>query len=165
MAEKGIFLTPTLLTYSVMNREEYRSFLPVEAIEKNEQVLQAGLESLKIADEAGITMLFASDLLGPMCHLQTNEFSLRANAISSTKLLQAATTDGAKRLQQEARLGQMKPGLVADALILNSNPFQDITILDNPEKHLLAVFKDGRVHVSRWSKLSVDINAPKPLIE
>lgn len=58
---------------------------------------------------------------------------------------------------QEDFLGQIKPGFAADMLILNKNPLENIEIFDSPEKHLLAVIKDGRVYSSRWSKLAVDV--------
>ncbi len=165
MAEKGVFLTPTLVTYSAMASDRFVSYLPPEGVEKNEAVLHAGLQSLKIADDAGITMCFGTDLLGPMCHLQTNEFSLRSQVLSATKILQTATVNAAKLLMQEESLGQIKPGFAADLLVLNKNPLDDILVLDEPEKSLLVVMKEGRVHVSRWSRVTVEVDPPLGVIE
>ena len=78
MAEKGCFLTPTLVTYKAMASERYVGYFPLEGVEKNAAVLHAGLGSLKLADEAGITMCYGADLLGPMCYLQTQEFAIRS---------------------------------------------------------------------------------------
>ena len=153
MAEKGVFLTPTLTTYEIMNRPPFSDFLPEESKRKNEEVITAGQDSLRIADKAGVTMCYGSDLLASMIQFQTHEFVLRSKALPAAKILQAATVNGAKMLRYEESLGQVKPGYLADMLILNVNPLEDITILDKPEKHLLAVIKEGRVVVSRWSKL------------
>lgn len=76
-------------------------------------------------------------------------------------LLRTATVNPTRMLRVKDRLGQIKPGFVADLLILELNPLEDITILDSPVKHLFAVMKGGRVYHGRWSKLPVD--APTPV--
>ncbi|ETN41122.1 uncharacterized protein HMPREF1541_03057 [Cyphellophora europaea CBS 101466] len=153
MAAKGVFLTPTLTTYEIMNTPPFSNFLPEESKRKNEEVIKAGQDSLRIADKAGVTMCYGSDLLASMIQFQTYEFVLRSKVLSAAKVLQAATVNGAKMLRHEGSLGQIKPGYLADMLILNVNPLEDITVLDRPNKHLMAVLKEGRVVVSRWSKL------------
>ncbi|OKL61769.1 hypothetical protein UA08_02467 [Talaromyces atroroseus] len=165
MAEKGVFLTPTLITYSEMSSPEWEGFLPPESVQKNQQVLQAGLKSLQIAVAAGVTICFGTDLLGPMGVAQTKEFSLRAKVLTPLQVLQSATINPARLCKQEAFLGQIKPGFAADLLVLTQNPLQDITILDDPDRHLLAVIKEGYVHASRWSKLPEDIAALQRIIE
>lgn len=56
MAEKGIFLTPTLACYGIMVRPPFEDFLPPDGKVKNKQVMERGLDALKIADEAGVTI-------------------------------------------------------------------------------------------------------------
>ena len=51
MAERKVWLTPTLVTYSAMGSDKYAGFLPPVNKVKNEAVLKAGLESLRIAQE------------------------------------------------------------------------------------------------------------------
>lgn len=48
-------------------------------------------------------------------------------------------------LNRSSLLGTISPGAYADLLVLNANPLEDVTILDRPEDHLLAVMKQGRV--------------------
>lgn len=43
------------------------------------------------------------------------------------------------------RLGVIKQGAIADLIVLDRDPLEDITILDRPEKHLKAVVKNGRL--------------------
>ncbi|KAK3113921.1 hypothetical protein LTR53_008288 [Teratosphaeriaceae sp. CCFEE 6253] len=157
MAERGVFLTPTLTTYKTMASKEFGSFLPPSIAEKNLQVLLAGFRSIQIADQAGVTMCYGTDLLGPLQVKQTGEFVLRKEAgLSALKILQSATINAARRLRWDDKLGRLKEGFVADMLILNANPLADIEVLDRPEGHLLAVIKGGRVLESRWSKLPID---------
>ncbi|OMP86482.1 hypothetical protein BK809_0003652 [Diplodia seriata] len=163
MAERGVYLTPTLIAYDAMARRE--GFLPPESRVKNEEVLAQGLRALEIASKAGVTMCYGSDLLGPLGIEQAREFGLRAKVLSAKQVLQSATVNAAKMLRQDGYLGQVKEGFAADMLLLNANPLDDIEVFDRPEKHLLAVIKDGRVYSSRWSKLAEDVTAPEALIE
>ncbi|KAH8890220.1 amidohydrolase [Thozetella sp. PMI_491] len=165
MAERGVWLTPTLVTYDAMNWDRYAGYLPPQSAKKNKEVLARGLQSLKIAAEAGVTMCYGSDLLGPLTNEQSGEFAIRAKVLSNLQVLQSATVNAARMLRQESLLGQVKQGLAADLLILNANPLEDVTILGLPEKHTLAVVKAGRVYTSRWSKLPVDVERKTALIE
>ncbi|THZ98794.1 hypothetical protein D6C82_05549 [Aureobasidium pullulans] len=163
MAEKGALLTLTLHTYAEMN--DWPGYLPPESAKKNSVVLEAGIRSLKIASEAGVTICFGTDLLGPLGSAQTREFRIRSEVLSPVDLLRTATVNPVRMLRVGDRFGQIKPGYVADLLILESNPLEDITILDSPDKHLFAVMKDGRVYHSRWSKLPVDAPTPVSFIQ
>jgi imidazolonepropionase-like amidohydrolase len=145
MASKGIYLTPTLSCYGIMVRPPFEDFLPESGKLKNAEVMKQGLEALKIAHDAGVTICYGSDLLTSMHALQTEEFVARASILSSADVLRHATTNAAKMLGLPNKLGVISVGAHADFLILNKNPLEDVTILDRPEEHLEAVVKAGRV--------------------
>ncbi|KAK4960738.1 hypothetical protein LTR66_012906 [Elasticomyces elasticus] len=155
MAEKGAFLTPTLITYATMAK--FDGFLPPASAKKNREVLEKGLHAIKVAAEAGVTICFGTDLLGKLHFAQSQEFGLRSQVQSSLEVLRSATVNAARMLRQDKFLGQISPNFAADLLILNANPLEDITVLDVPEKHVFATIKDGRVYASRWSKLGTDL--------
>jgi len=162
MASKGAFLTPTLITYATMASKEFPTFLPPSIAAKNIQVLEAGFRSIQIADAAGVTMCYGTDLLGPLQVKQTGGFALLKQAGQSPlKILQMATVNAARMLRQEESLGRIKEGYSADLVILNANPLEDILVLDRPERHLMAVIKDGKVLESRWSKLPKEDGASR----
>ncbi|KAH8651280.1 amidohydrolase [Xylariales sp. PMI_506] len=165
MAARGVWLTPTLVTYEAMASDEYAVFLPPESRRKNEEVLARGVASLRVAADAGVTMCYGSDLLGPLTREQSREFAIRARVLSGAEVLRSATVNAAKMLGQEAFLGQIKAGFAADLLILNENPLADVSILSEPERHVLAVIKDGRVYTSRWSRLPTDVERAPETIE
>ncbi|RYP24580.1 hypothetical protein DL767_008580 [Monosporascus sp. MG133] len=64
----------------------------------------------------------------------------------------AAVRDGQRRQGAEAGWipGQVKAGFAGDVLILNENPLDDVSILNNSERHVLVVIKDGQVYESSW---------------
>ncbi|RMZ85001.1 hypothetical protein DV738_g459, partial [Chaetothyriales sp. CBS 135597] len=146
MAENNVFLTPTLVTYDTMEKHDY---LPPVSASKNREVLDKGLRALKIATDAGVTVCFGTDLLGPLHYNQSHEFGIRAQVQTPIEIIRSATVNAAKLLRQENFLGQIAPNFAADLLILNGNPLEDISLLDDTTKSLLAVFKDGRVVSSR----------------
>ena len=144
MAERNCFLTPTLVTYQTLADPRLPQFLPPDARSKNEKVLAAGLEALKIAKEEGVTMCYGSDLLGPLGAYQLQEFGIRSQVLAPLDILQSATINPAKMFGQET-LGRIEPGCEADILILGGNPLEDITVFERYEQELLAVVKGGRV--------------------
>ncbi|CZS99646.1 hypothetical protein WAI453_002400 [Rhynchosporium graminicola] len=165
MVEKGAYLTPTLVTYTSMNDEAFAGYMPPEAMEKNAEVYEKGLEGLKIAYDAGVNMCYGSDLLGHLGVTQLDEFIIRSKVLPPLAILRSATVTPAKMMGQDNFLGQIKQGFAADLLVLNTNPLDDITVLAQPEKHLLAVIKDGRVCMSRWKLLDQDVPKTRPCIE
>ncbi|KAF4122829.1 Cytosine/adenosine deaminase or related metal-dependent hydrolase [Geosmithia morbida] len=150
MAEKGIYMTPTLVTYDQMASEQWKGYLPPESQTKNTAVFRAGLEAIEIACNAGVTLCYGSDLLGPMGSAQTHEFTIRSQILSSTEVLQSATLNPARMMGRAESLGQIKEGFIADILFLEKNPLSNVSILDQPEANLLAVMKEGKVYKSRW---------------
>ncbi|KAF4975772.1 hypothetical protein FZEAL_7488 [Fusarium zealandicum] len=160
MAEKGVYLTPTLITYAQMASERWKSFLPPSSRAKNSQVLKAGLDALQIASDAGVTMCYGSDLLGPLGAAQTREFSLRAQALSPLEILQSATINPARMMGCETSLGQLQEGFVADLILLEGDPLENVALFDQPEKYVLGVMKEGRVYRSQWKALPVDGEVP-----
>lgn len=159
MVEKGCYLTPTLITYDQMASPKWKGYLPPSETSKNLEVLDAGLKALKVASDAGVTICFGTDLLGPLGAAQTHEFNLRSKVLSPIEVLRSATLNPARMFGRESSLGQIKEGFEADLLILAANPLDDVTILDKPEANVKAVMKEGRVYKSRWTGISEDSTA------
>ncbi|KAG4274468.1 hypothetical protein FPRO04_09426 [Fusarium proliferatum] len=76
MAARGVFLTPTLVAYATMAK--FEGFLPPDLAKKNREVLKKGLQAIKIAAEAGVTICFGSDFLRGLHFVQSHEFGLRS---------------------------------------------------------------------------------------
>lgn len=101
-------------------------------------------------------MCYGSDLLAGLHIMQNGEFSIRARALSAGEILKSATVNAAKYLGMEGKLGCIKARTIADLLILNANPLEDITILDRIQESMVGLLKDGRVVTHRLDGLSVD---------
>ncbi len=47
---------------------------------------------------------------------------------------------------QENRLGVVAPGALADLLVVDGNPLEDLSVLQGQGKHLHAIMKNGAFH-------------------
>ncbi|PQZ87746.1 amidohydrolase [Arthrobacter sp. MYb227] len=128
MAENNTFLVPTLAAYAAMDRRGDEVGLAEVSKTKNIEVLNAGREAIKIALKAGIKVGFGSDLMGDLADEQLNGLALQIEASGVFETLRSATSVNAELLQ-EPTLGRLAPGMVADALILDGNPFEDPSVI------------------------------------
>ncbi|RZT41977.1 metal-dependent hydrolase family protein [Cupriavidus agavae] len=146
MAEHGAFVVPTLITYDALARDGARLGLPPDSVAKIETVRQAGRNSLAIYAEAGVKMGFGSDLLGEMHQYQSEEFLIRAELLGNAEAVRSATSIAAEILQREGELGVVKAGAIADVLVVDGDPLQDIGVLAGPQAKIEMVMQAGKVH-------------------
>ncbi|KAI5305725.1 hypothetical protein KEM56_003519 [Ascosphaera pollenicola] len=155
--EKGVIFTPTLVTY--YSQAAIPGFLSDAATEKSKSVLKKGLESLQILKKAGATICYGTDLLGVTHNWQSEEFRIRAQVLSNLDVLQSATVNAAKLLKMEDELGCIQGNAIADLLVVDGNPLEDVEILNSMQEDkyaIKAVIKEGRVVHSEVDGLSVD---------
>jgi len=107
-----------------------------------------GMRALEILAHAGVKMGFGSDLLGASQRLQSDEFRIRAGVLGNLEAIRAATTYAAEILMAPTRYGTIAPGAVADLLVLDGNPLEDIHVLLGQGEHMLAIMKDGQFYKS-----------------
>lgn len=146
MAEKGAFVVPTLITYEALANEGADYGLPPDSVAKIATVRTAGLKSLEIYKRAGVKMGFGSDLLGPSQRLQSDEFRIRAEVLTPFEVIQSATTTAAEVLNMQGKLGRLAPGAHGDVLIVDGNPYKDVSCLLGQGDHIPFVMKDGKIY-------------------
>jgi imidazolonepropionase-like amidohydrolase len=156
LARKHVFFTPTLATYHTLMKPPFDQWITQDSMDKNVRVMKSGINSLEVAERAGLTICFGTDLMASMQPFQNNEFSIRAQVQSNASILRSATTNPARMMRMEGDVGRVAEGLFADVLVLRSNPLVDIRSLDDPS-NFLAVIKEGRVTSSKLPQLPIDI--------
>lgn len=144
-AQAEAVAVPTLVTYEALAQDGPALGLPAASLAKIESVRKAGLESLAILRDAGVTMAFGTDLLGPTHVRQCEEFAIRARVLTAQEILSSATTVGAKLLGMEGRIGVIAEGATADLLVVEGSPLEDITVLAEPKRNLRLVMKEGTI--------------------
>jgi imidazolonepropionase-like amidohydrolase len=73
------------------------------------------------------------------------ELFVRHLGFSATEALVAATKLGGEIMGMGHELGQIKPGYLADVLLVAGDPVANVAVLQSPEK-LTAIMKDGKFH-------------------
>lgn len=145
VAEKNAFVVPTLVAYEAGARHAKNAGYSAEMLDKLKRVREAGLRSLELCKSAGVSMGFGTDIIGDQ-ELHTQEFLLRTQVLPAHEVIASATCIGAKILRREGELGAIAPGAIADLLVVNGNPLDDISVLAGHGEKLVAIMKDGRFH-------------------
>ncbi len=151
MAKHGAFLVPTLATYDSLSRNGAKLGWSDEMLAKLDKVNRQGVEAIRIAHAAGVRVGFGTDLLGDMHADQSNEFTLQAQAMSAAEVLQSATLVNAELMGQAGKLGVIAENAHADLVVVDGNPLDDLSLLQQQGKHLALIMKAGVVHKNTLS--------------
>ena len=134
MKKSGAAYTPTL--------EAARVVAPMMAPFMGADFYEQHLQSTKAAYDAGVPVLFGSDLGAIDVDELPNEFVQLAEAGLPPKIvLKAATSAAAKALGMSESIGALKPGMAADMVAMESSPLKDVAAY----RTVVFVMKDGRV--------------------
>ena len=149
MAEKGAFAVPTLVTYDALAEEGPALGLPPESMKKLGDVKEAGLGSLEILARAGVRMAFGTDLLAEMHRRQSDEFVIRRQVLPAAEVLRQATSEAAALLMKDGVLGVVKPGALADLILVDGDPIADIGVLTGQGERIPFIMKGGVAMIDR----------------
>ncbi|WP_375451839.1 amidohydrolase family protein [uncultured Devosia sp.] len=142
-AAAGCIAVPTLVAYEGLALEGERFGLGPEAAAKIETVRSGGLRSLAVMRDAGLPMAFGSDLLGPLQKYHSMEFQILARVLSHADIIRSATLVGARLCALEGQIGVIAEGARADLLVVDGDPYADITLLGNDGAHMAAIVRNG----------------------
>jgi imidazolonepropionase-like amidohydrolase len=148
MADAGTFLVPTLVTYEKLYEQGTGFGIPAANLNKLGGIIEAGLDSLRIAQAAGVRIGSGSDLLGPMRRFQGQEIGLQAQALGAAAAIVAATKTNAEILGIDAETGTIEVGKRADLIAVDGDPLAEPGLLGDPER-LRMVMHDGQMHIDR----------------
>ena len=71
---------------------------------------------------------FGTDLLGQLQNDHCSEFIIRREAMSAQEIIRSATLVNAEIVRQEGKLGELVPGAHADLLVVDGDPYRDISV-------------------------------------
>ncbi len=146
MAERGAYLVPTLVAYEATMKFGREQGYPEQNMKKNEYVLSVGTRSLEVARKAGVKVAFGTDLVGELDTHQSEEFEIRSRVLSNAEVIRSATLMGAEVVRRVGELGVVAEGALADALVLDGDPLEDISLLASGGKDIRVIMKDGRLY-------------------
>ena len=141
MKSKGTYYVPTIMAGDwVAEKAKIPNFFPALVKPKAEKIGPQIQSTFAKAYKAGVKIAFGTDS-GVSAHGDNwQEFILMTNAgMTNQDALKSATIETAKLLRIEDKLGQIKPGMLADIIAVQQNPIEDISTV----KNVIFVMKDG----------------------
>ncbi len=149
MAEHDAYHVPTNITYWALNKHGKEYGFPDVSIEKLQVIVDAGLGAVEISKNAGVKIGFGTDLLGPCHHYQANEFGLAAQVLGNHGALKASLETNAEIMYLQDEIGKVQAGFKADLIVVQGNPLDDISCLENDGAKIPFVMRDGIVFKDR----------------
>jgi imidazolonepropionase-like amidohydrolase len=102
-----------------------------------------------IANAAGVKILPGDDYGVPIVPhvpgVYSTEFStyVKHTGVAPLDVLRWATRHMAELMQLGGEVGTVSPGALADLVVARDDPSEDVSVLEDPARNVLAVMKDG----------------------
>lgn len=146
MVERDVPLIPTLSALFNIEHKGIEAGIPAFAVEKTLRVKPSHLESIRMAREMGVSIAMGTDAGTP--------FNMHGDNLSELKFLvdcgfspmeaiEAGTCIAARVLGMEKEVGTIEEGKLADLVLIEGNPLDDIDVLLKRELIRL-VMKGGK---------------------
>jgi imidazolonepropionase-like amidohydrolase len=122
---------------------------------KFEQVLSGTDATYSLAKKYKLKTAFGTDVLFSvaLAKRQTSLLASLARWYTPGEILKMATSDNAQLLTLSGlrnpyagKLGVIEEGALADLLLVDGDPVENIKLLEDPAKNFLVIMKDGRIH-------------------
>jgi imidazolonepropionase-like amidohydrolase len=158
MAEKGIWLSP-----QPFFDDEDATPLPPGSEERAKQLqVIAGTDTVyALAKKHRLKTAFGTDILfsQKLAKRQGAQLAKLTRWYSAADVLKMATATNAELLALSGlrnpypgKLGVVEEGALADLLLVDGNPIDNIKLIEDPARSFLVIMKDGKVHKNLIAK-------------
>jgi imidazolonepropionase-like amidohydrolase len=148
MAKNDVALSTQLTIYRILGDMDG---LSDNNREKARMVLAGQDNLISLIKKYKIRTGFATDFIMGQYPMLADEFKYRAEYWTPTEVLAQATSQAAEIIRMSGKLnrfgnfGEIREGWVADILLLNGEPLDDLSILDDPDSAIALIMKDGKI--------------------
>jgi imidazolonepropionase-like amidohydrolase len=157
LADKGIWWSLQPLTYDA---DVFARMSPVS--QKKALEVFAGTENAyKLAKKYKIKTAWGADILGDAgaASRQGQYLAMMVRWYTPAEALKMATADNGELMALSGfinpypgKLGVVEEGALADLLLVDGNPLEDINLVANPDKNFVVIMKDGRIYKNALGK-------------
>jgi imidazolonepropionase-like amidohydrolase len=149
LAEKQTPLVPTLLLLENWAEHGHLIGAPRFISDACRRMLDRTFESLHIAHEAGVKFVVGTDTGFAMTpygefHATELELLMKYAGLSELEAIQAGTSNAGIVLGLEGEVGAVAPGKLADLLVVDGDPSEDITVLQDKNR-IETIVLDGEI--------------------
>ncbi len=148
MADNDVWLSTQVLRASTPDMDPHR-------IEKRKPVIEGQPRMWTLARELGVKIAWGTDFLfePALNREQNSNMLLLREWFSPAEILRLVTHDNALMLAlsglrspYQGRLGVVEEGALADLLLVDGNPLENLELIADPENNFLVIMKDGRIY-------------------
>ena len=144
MADKNVNLVPTLLVHHFLAKYGFPAWdsYADEKTQKIKEIVKVHKENVSTAYDEGVNILMGTDSgVIPHGHNLEELTHLMSIGMSEQEAIASGTVKAAEFLGFN-NLGLVKENYIADLILVNSNPLDDISVLSNND-NILKVIQDG----------------------
>lgn len=145
MIDRGTYLVPTLSAGYLIAEEGEEAGIPAYAVEKSKRVMTPYYKSFQLACERGVKIAFGTDAGTPLNFHGAVTLEMKLMVKHGLKVwdaIRAATIVAAELLDMDDRIGSIEVGKLADLVVLDGNPLEDLDVFTIPN----LVMKDGDIY-------------------
>ncbi|MCD4782869.1 MAG: amidohydrolase family protein [Candidatus Eremiobacteraeota bacterium] len=151
MAEKGVWWSMQPL----MNDEDALKFETPASTAKYIQVVSGLEDAIKWTKKYNVKTAFGTDMLfDPEMAAKQGKFLAKLKRwYTPYEALKMATHDNAQLIKMcgprdpyPGELGVVKEGALADLILVDGNPLENLDLVADPEKNFVVIMKDGKVY-------------------
>ena len=148
MLEMNAYLVPTLNAPYQIIRGGVKRGVPRYAVEKSKSVMKSHFQSVRRAYKSKVPIAMGTDAGTPFnCHgenLKEMELLVKAG-MTPMEAIVATTQTASEVLGLEKKIGTLEKGKLADLIVVDGNPLDDISLLQKRDK-MLAIMKEGQFY-------------------
>ncbi len=150
MDKHDVWLSPQVLIF----QQELQG-MTRDQLAKQQQALDGLNNLMSMASDMDYgNIVFGCDIVTSLEALDgiNRELVIRTQWFSSFEVLRQATSKAGRLLALSGprnpygKLGVIEPGAVADMLVVDGNPLEDIAVLASPKENLRVIMQGGRLH-------------------
>ena len=153
MKERGVILVPTLsIAYQIVTKGKEAGIIEW-GVRKATEAFEHHLKSVKMAYEAGVKIATGTDFGSPpLWKMGTNamelELLVEKAGFKPIDAIVSATKIAAEACGLADKIGTIEAGNMADIIVVNGNPLEDIKVLRKVD-NIRLVMKEGKIEVNR----------------
>ena len=145
VAEQGAYIVPTMAIIFALIEVGPKLGFPKASQDKVQVAFERAISGMDSMRRAGVKIGFGTDLLGETYTRQTREFAIRREVFAPLEILRQATSMNAEILDMQGQLGCIAPDALADILVVDGDPLQDIELLAARGQHLKVIMRAGEL--------------------
>lgn len=157
MAEKGIWWSLQPLSYDMHMSEA----MPATSRARALQVFEGTDNAYRLAKKYNVKTAFGTDILGDpnAASRQGAALAMLDRWMTPGEALKMATANNGELMALSGfinpypgKLGIVEEGALADLLLVEGNPLENLDIVADPAKNFLVIMKDGRIYKNTLAK-------------